>query len=329
MREPVVPIRALRHPYVHRSSMPQSRWTLMLVPHDNERVRSFHVSGKSIRAAVSTVLLGALLLGTFSIAFFVRQGQHVQNAQLRKQNELLAAEVETMRVQMGDLDRSIVQLTEKDEQLRVIAGLPEIDSGVRKAGVGGPAEPASSAMMARLDPRMDARGRSTEQDLGALLRRAELLRTSMDEALTQIQRNRERMASTPTILPANGHLSSLFSNGRYHPVLRITRPHKGIDIAARVGEPILAAAQGRVVFAGHRANGYGNMVEIDHGYGYLTRYAHASRLHVKTGDVVDRGQRIADVGATGLVSGPHLHYEVEVNGREVDPMNFIIGDALP
>ncbi len=71
------------------------------------------------------------------------------------------------------------------------------------------------------------------------------------------------------------------------------------------------------------------MVEIDHGFGYLTRYAHASRLHVRTGDRVERGEHIADVGATGLVSGPHLHYEVEVNGREVDPMNFIIGDAVP
>jgi len=71
------------------------------------------------------------------------------------------------------------------------------------------------------------------------------------------------------------------------------------------------------------------MVEIDHGYGYVTRFAHASRLHVRSGQTVDRGFRIADVGATGLVSGPHLHYEVEQNGRQVDPLNFVIGDALP
>jgi murein DD-endopeptidase MepM/ murein hydrolase activator NlpD len=300
----------------------------MLVPHDNERVRSFHLSGKSIRAVVSSVLMGALLLGTFSVAFFVKQSQHVQNGQLRTQNELLAAEVDAMRDQMSELDRSIAALTKKDEELRVVAGLAEIDSQVRQVGVGGPAQ-SGSAVLARLNPSVNAKVRSTEQDLGALLRRAQLLRSSMDEALVQIQNNRARMASTPTILPANGHLSSLFSNNRYHPVLRVTRPHRGIDIAARVGEPILAAAQGKVVFAGHRANGYGNMVEIDHGYGYLTRYAHASRLHVRTGQTVERGAHIADVGATGLVSGPHLHYEVEVNGREVDPLNFIIGDALP
>jgi murein DD-endopeptidase MepM/ murein hydrolase activator NlpD len=131
------------------------------------------------------------------------------------------------------------------------------------------------------------------------------------------------------VAPANGPLTSLFSTGRRHPVLRITRPHKGVDIAARVGEPILAPARGRVIFAGSRGNGYGNMVEIDHGFGYVTRFAHASRVLVRNGQVVRRGDTIAQVGATGLVSGPHLHYEVEVNGRQVDPLNFIITDAIP
>lgn len=301
----------------------------MLVPHDNERVRSFQVSGKSIRAALSAVLMGVLLLGTFGIAFIIKQSKHVQNASLRAENAALVDQVDEIKQQMEALDASIAALTEKDEQLRVVAGLPEIDPDVRRVGVGGPGSGAASAALARLNPRVGRKVETAEQDLGALVRRASLLRTSMDEALTTIQRNRERMASTPTILPANGHLSSLFSGTRYHPVLRISRPHKGIDIAARVGEPILAAARGRVVFAGNKSNGYGNMVEIDHGYGYVTRYAHASRLHVRRGQTVDRGTRIADVGATGLTSGPHLHYEVEQNGRQVDPLNFVIGDALP
>lgn len=301
----------------------------MLVPHDNERVRSFQVSGKSIRAALSAVMMAVLLLGTFTVAFFVKQSKHVQNASLRAENNALASEVDQMRKQMEALDASIAALTKKDEQLRVVAGLPEIDPDVRRAGVGGPGSSGTSAALARLNPRVGRKVETHQQDLDALMRRAALLRTSMDEALTTIERNRERMASTPTILPANGHLSSLFSGTRYHPVLRISRPHKGIDIAARVGEPILAAARGRVIFAGNKSNGYGNMVEIDHGYGYVTRYAHASRLHVRSGQTVDRGTRIADVGATGLTSGPHLHYEVEQNGRQVDPLNFVIGDALP
>lgn len=297
----------------------------MLVPHDNERVRSFQVSGKSVRALLSVVLMGALLLGTFSVAFFVKQGEHVRAASLRRENELLAAEVEEMRGQMEQLNHSIEALAEKDEKYRVIAGLPEAADHARPAGAVSP----GSAALARLNPAVGNRVSATSEDLATLLRRARLLRASMDEAMATMHANRERLAATPSIAPSSGHLSSLFSNRRFHPVLRISRPHKGIDIAARVGEPILAPAKGRVRFSGNRSNGYGNMVEIDHGYGYVTRFAHASRLLVRNGQEVKRGDVIALVGATGLVSGPHLHYEVEVDGRQVDPLNFIVGDAIP
>jgi murein DD-endopeptidase MepM/ murein hydrolase activator NlpD len=310
--------------------MPQSRWTLMLVPHDNESVRSFQVTSRSVRTVLSTVLIVAVLLGTFSIAFFVKQSEHVQAAGLRTENQLLAAEVNGMREQMEELNRSIATLSEKDEKFRTIAGLPEIDEDVRRVGIGGPGtELAGSGALSRVNPEVGSRVESTAQDLGTLTRRAQLLQSSMDDAIQQLQRNRERLAATPTIAPAHGHLSSLFSRGRFHPVLRITRPHNGIDIAAKVGEPILAAGGGRVIFAGWKSGGYGNTVEIDHGYGYVTRYAHASKVLVRTGQTVARGDLIAEVGATGLVTGPHLHYEVEVNGRQVDPLNFIIGDAIP
>jgi murein DD-endopeptidase MepM/ murein hydrolase activator NlpD len=270
------------------------------------------------------------LLGTFTVAFFVKQGQHVRSASLRHENELLAAEVDQMRSQMSQLNRSIETLSSKDQQYRMMSGLAEASPEVRRAGIGGPALTSVSEQALRhLNPEVGGRLSAASTSLGALTRRATLLRTSMDQALSALQRNRERLASTPTIAPASGPLSSLFSSGRYHPVLHITRPHKGIDIAARVGEPILAPARGVVRFAGNRGNGYGNMVEIDHGYGFVTRFAHASRLVVHTGQVVKRGDLIALVGATGLVTGPHLHYEVEIDGHQVDPLNFIVADAIP
>jgi murein DD-endopeptidase MepM/ murein hydrolase activator NlpD len=296
----------------------------MLVPHDNERVRSFQVSAKDVRAIVSAVLLVVFLLGTFSVAFFVKQSQHVRSAALSKENQLLAAEVDQMRGDMQALNASINLLARKDEQYRVMSGLPE--GGDAQMSAGG--RVAEQALM-HLDPEVGGKVSSASSELETLTRRAALLRTSMDQALNALARNRDRLASTPTIAPANGHLSSLFSGSRYHPVLRISRPHKGIDIAARTGVPILAAAAGRVVFAGNKGNGYGNMVEIDHGYGYVTRYAHASRLSVRSGQQVKRGEVIANVGATGLTSGPHLHYEVELDGRQVDPLNFIVADAIP
>ncbi len=310
--------------------MPGSRWTLMLVPHDNERVRSFQVKWKHVRTVVSSAVLIVFLLGTFTVAFFIKQGQHVQSATLRRENELLAAEVDKMRQEMEQLNGSIETLSQRDEQYRALSGLESVDGDVRQAGIGGPDSRSMSAQaLMRLNPEVGGRLSAASMNLDALSRRATVLRTSMEQALAALQRNRERLASTPTIAPTNGPLSSLFSTGRFHPVLRITRPHKGIDIAAATGEPILAPAKGVVRFAGNKGNGYGSMVEIDHGYGYITRFAHASRLLARTGDVVKRGDIIALVGATGLTSGPHLHYEVEVEGRQVDPLNFIIADAIP
>jgi murein DD-endopeptidase MepM/ murein hydrolase activator NlpD len=101
--------------------------------------------------------------------------------------------------------------------------------------------------------------------------------------------------------------------------------HKGLDFAAMIGTPIYAPADGVVSYAG-REGGYGKIVSIDHGYGIVTRYAHNSRLLVKTGERVKRWQKIAEVGSTGRSSGPHLHYEVRVNGVPVDPENYILSN---
>jgi murein DD-endopeptidase MepM/ murein hydrolase activator NlpD len=310
--------------------MARSKWTLMLVPHGNEPVRSVQVSSSGVRTVISLVLVAALLLGTFSVGFFIRQSQHFEAQRLQRENVLLAAEVDEIRGEMAGLSASIDSLSRKDESYRAIAGLAPIDGDVQLVGIGGPGTATlDNSEVYRLNEEVGGKLFAASYDLETLVRRAGLLRSSMDEAIVTLKDNTERLEATPSISPADGHLSSLFSTNRRHPVLRISRPHKGIDIAASVGEPILAPAKGTVRRAGHRTGGYGNMVEIDHGYGYVTRFAHASRLLVRAGQIVERGQTIAEVGATGLVSGPHLHYEVEVNGRQVDPLNFIISDAIP
>jgi len=302
----------------------------MLIPHDNDRVRSLQFSGSRIRTILSAVLIATLVVVGVSTFFLLEQGQHVRAQQLERENLLLAAEVTDMRNEMEALATSIDELSEKDERYRTIAGLAAIDEEVQRVGIGGPGTMTLNSLeVYRENPVLGEQVFAASYDLDTLLRRASLLTTSLDEALTTMEANTERLASTPTISPSSGHLSSLFSKNRRHPVLRVTRPHEGIDIAAPVGEPILAPADGKIVFSGNRVGGYGLTVEIDHGFGYVTRFAHASRLLVRVGQTVERGQTIAEVGTTGLVTGPHLHYEVEVNGVAVDPLNFIITDALP
>lgn len=130
-----------------------------------------------------------------------------------------------------------------------------------------------------------------------------------------------RINHTPTIWPATGPISSLYG-GRVHPIYGVPRFHDGIDIAVYTGTPVKAAADGLVTWSGDR-DGYGLTVIIDHGYGTETLYAHNSRLAVRQGNEVKKGQVISYSGSTGVSSGPHLHYEVRVAGKSVDPMIYL------
>ena len=135
------------------------------------------------------------------------------------------------------------------------------------------------------------------------------------------------MESTPSIQPTEGTIVSSFMASRWHPILERARPHLGLDIVAPTGTPVHSAAKGRVVYAGRRGD-FGNMVEIDHGYGRVTRYAHMSRTLVRLGQTVTRGQVIGQVGMTGLAVGPHLHYEVLIDGKPANPRSFIFNSEV-
>ena len=121
-------------------------------------------------------------------------------------------------------------------------------------------------------------------------------------------------------------ITSGYSHSRFHPILKVRRPHLGVDYGAPVGTPVLASADGAVIFAG-REGGFGNLVEIRHPNGYVTGYAHLSRIDVRSGQRVRQGERIGGVGSTGLATGPHLHYQVQDrSGREINPRELT---ALP
>jgi peptidase M23-like protein len=128
-------------------------------------------------------------------------------------------------------------------------------------------------------------------------------------------------------LPAVGPITSRFSRSRWHPILRIFRPHKGVDVAAAYGSNITAPAAGRVSFVGRKL-GDGLMVELDHGNGVTSRYAHCSAVKVRVGDFVSFGDVIANVGSSGLSTAAHVHFEVRVRGEPVDPLKYLITARL-
>jgi len=147
--------------------------------------------------------------------------------------------------------------------------------------------------------------------------------------ILEIGSNDERLNHTPAIQPISNYDLKRTSSGfgmRTHPIYKVKKFHYGMDFVARTGTPIYATADGTITTASNSFYGYGKYVRIDHGYGFQTAYGHMDELNVKPGDVVKRGDVIGTVGNTGLSTGPHIHYEVMLRGRHVDPINYYFHD---
>ena len=240
-----------------------------------------------------------------------------QREEAQKSQEIVHGHLNAMALRMGDLQAQMMRLDGLGERLARIAGLkPEelqsLEPG-KAPGRGGATSSIPSrdftvaefsSLLAKLAQQVDER---TDQ-LGVL-----------EALLVRDSANRKFL---PTLAPiVDGWFSSNFGY-RVDPFTGTKSFHEGIDFPANVGTPIVAAASGKVVYAGYHAE-YGKIVEIDHGNGLVSRYAHASQISVHDGDLVVRGQRLGAVGSTGRSTGPHLHFEVRLNGAPQNPARFL------
>jgi murein DD-endopeptidase MepM/ murein hydrolase activator NlpD len=306
--------------------MAERRWTLVIVPHGAGASTRLQVSTavmKMIAGGAATLLLGALVFGYVTVS---RKVDLTRSAQLELENALLAEELGRLHGQLTSITDTLDQIALRDSRYRVLADLDPINPQVLQAGIGGPTEPGFDDALSQAGV-LGQRATEVRVDLNALIRRANLLSSSFDEAMDSLSSHNRRLAATPSIMPTQGWLSSSFKAMRMHPILHYARPHKGIDITAPKGAPIQAPAGGVVTSTGWRS-GFGNTVTISHGYGVTTKYAHASKILVKSGERVKRGDRIALIGKTGLATAPHLHYEVHVNGRAVNPQRYVLPEEI-
>ncbi|MEX2526596.1 MAG: M23 family metallopeptidase [Gemmatimonadota bacterium] len=310
--------------------MPADKWTILVVPDEDAAVRQFSVSRRLVRRTLLGG--GGFVLALLGLVAMVGMGgaSKIQSFQLERKNALLTQELEELRLRVGSLQGNLEQLSDRDAEVRALAGLESLDEEVRQVGVGGPGSLTSpdDHPLWSVDPELGKAAFAVSYDLNVLERRVKLLTESFSVATDSLEAHRNLLESTPSILPTAGRLTSRFSNARLHPIHHRTLPHEGVDISAPQGTPILAAAKGRVTFAGRKA-GYGLVVELDHGFGYETLYGHASQLLVREGQEVRRGEVIAQVGRTGIATSAHLHYEVRVAGRPMNPMNYVISGAVP
>ena len=239
-----------------------------------------------------------------------------------RENRILKAKIVELTKQYESLKNGLSDLDVKTENLRIAANLEPITDVEKLLGTGG----------GEFDNSIDFLKSSTDMDIDNAMkvidditRQFDFQKTQYEEISTKMKNNEELFQCIPALIPAKGlYIGSRFG-ARLHPILKIWRRHPGIDIVANIGTPVYAPGNGKVVYVG-RKGGYGLTVEIDHGFGYRTRYAHLSKVIVKKWQKVSRGDLIAKTGTSGLSNGPHLHYEVSHNGKKLNPSNFFFDD---
>lgn len=306
---------------------PKRRWTILLVPPGAGASRSVELPARAFGWAVSVGSVLAVGLLVFAGMTATKSINLTRLDRLERTNALLGQELEIARGQLVELQDTLASISRRDRQVRLLAGLEPLDADVQQAGIGGPVGEWSEREQLLAEGQAGRAALDLRLDLDGLIRRASLVAGSFTEAAESLTSHNDRLSRTPSIMPTAGYLSSRFARARLHPIFHEERPHPGIDISAPMGTPILAAAGGTVIQVG-TGTGYGMMLTIDHGYGLVTRYAHLSRALVRIGQRVHRADEIALVGNTGIVTAPHLHYEVIVGGNQQDPLKYVFPETI-
>jgi murein DD-endopeptidase MepM/ murein hydrolase activator NlpD len=282
-------------------------------------------------AKIGFIFIGVLFVAFLgSSVYFVQQylqfqGNETELAKLRKESKIRKIQVEKFSHQVKNFETEMARLELFEKKLRVITALENSPKSVEKNwGVGGPYGLTTSSLNTSMGRGSASIVQRLSNGLDHLGKQAKIQSISFQELDNFFKNQKSLLSSTPSIWPTRGWLTSKFGF-RKSPFTGLREKHQGWDIAARSGSPVRATADGEVVVEG-REYGYGNMIEINHGYGVVTRYGHNSKHLVKAGDRVKRGQVISLVGSTGRSTGPHLHYEVLLHDVPVSPQNYILED---
>ncbi len=309
--------------------MKKQRHTYRFNPHTLKYEKVFVSLREKVRRISFNVLFGVVLgvvLVVIGLQFVEppsERGLRRELAQYKRQYEQLLPRVERAEKVLADLE-------ERDNVLyRTIFECEPVSDAERRSGIGGVERYAA----------LDGYDNSeliklTTRRVDELTKRLYVESKSLDEIYAIARQKTERMASMPAILPIEKNKCKIVSGFgyRFHPILKYRRLHTGIDLTASTGTPIYATGDGVVRVAGRNPegySGYGVVVEIDHGFGFRTLYAHMSTTMVKSGQKVKRGEQIGTVGSSGMSTGAHLHYEVILNGKKVDPVFYFFNDLTP
>ena len=274
--------------------------------------------------AVSIIFSGILFAGIVLIIsnnFFTSPKELI----LQRENEQYQLQISIINDRLERLDKVASDLQERDDNIyRVIFEAEPIPPEVRNAGIGGSDRYSKLKGFKNSDLIVKTTKKTDE-----LSNKLYVQSKSFDEVFKMARNKEKMMACIPAIQPISDKYKrriSAFYGYRIHPIYKTRIFHEGVDFSAPIGTDVYASGDGVVVQATRSNYGYGNIIKIDHGYGYVTVYAHLQKINVRKGQKVKRGQTIGAVGSTGLSTGPHLHYEVHKNNKKVNPIYYFFNN---
>ncbi len=247
---------------------------------------------------------------------------------MKRENKILLLKYKELNIKLNHISLVLNELQERDDNIyRMVFGKKPLPRTLREAGYGGSKEFENLENLDNAGLLIE-----TSQKLNKISRKLKIQSKSYTEIINLVRKREERISSIPAIQPISNDdlLHPPYGYGpRIDPVYKTPSFHHGMDFSAHTGTPIYATADGVIIRADANSQGYGKHVRINHGYGYKTLYAHMSKILVKPGQHVKRGEIIGLVGNTGKSVGPHVHYEVRVNDKPVNPINYYFNDLTP
>ena len=293
-------------------------YTIMIIPENASKAKQFHIPAWIVRASLVAMPILLLIAITLLLDYRFVARQVFENRELQAENRRLRQSVQLYQNRMASMESSLDRIENFSARLKMITNLMDRDNLSQQIEL--PVPNASSVVANTVEAHVKS---TVDQEFEKLNLQSMTLEQNLHDLYELLSDQKSFLNALPTKKPADGYFSSGFGV-RVSPLGEaVEKMHEGLDIANVVGTPIRAPAQGTIIFAGKKS-GYGQIVEIDHGYGLETWYGHTSRILVKPGQLVRRGQTIALIGNSGRSTGSHVHYEVRVHGIPVDPMTYIL-----
>lgn len=310
------------------------RFTILVIPENATTTKQFTVKYSIVKTMIICSVLLLSIMGYFTYDYWQLRFAKTKLTHLISENEGLKGEARLLMKNLEEVKRSLNRVQDYSSKLSRLTNF-KVDQVSAKTGIG-PLTPEEYQQVTKNNSSDSGNnsffplGINMEQlifkpvfkHLDQIGQQANQNALELQQLLSSLSQKKSLLSSIPSISPVNGWITSNFGP-RISPFTGKKTMHKGIDVASATGTPIYAPADGVIIYSG-RKSGYGNYIMIAHGYGIVTGYGHNSQNMVHPGQKVKRGDQIATVGTTGRSTGPHLHYEIIVNGKHSDPKKFIL-----